>query len=199
MPVLSLAATTSMITDTNWPNCQGTQLRNGYRTSANTCEVKAASCRVAGKGSRAVAAHKTHTTELAHVRGYKRAHSRCPALPQLLVPTRRITAITIMSRALKPIQKPFLHCCPPPKPSHLPGTRTHTHIAQCRNGPGTQLTERQVDVGFSYSPYACTCVNSERCVGGRGRGCSSDQQWHNCGAVTAVLCGQAALRCRSIL
>jgi hypothetical protein len=108
-----------------------------------------------------------------------------------------------MSRALKLIQKPFLHCCPPPQPSHLPGTRTHTHthIAQCRNGPGTQLTERPVYVGFSYSPYACTCVNSERCVRGRGRGCSSDQQWHNCRAVycSTVRTSCAALRCRSIL
>lgn len=34
---------------------------------------------------------------------------------------------------------------------------------------------------------------------GAGGGGSSDQQWHNCGAVTAALCGHAAPRCGSIL
>jgi hypothetical protein len=48
-------------------------------------KLKSSKVLVSGTSSRAVAAHKTHTTELAYVRGYKRAYSRCPELRQLLL------------------------------------------------------------------------------------------------------------------
>ena len=79
MPALTLAGMTSMtynvVLTQIGQNCQCTQLRNGCRTNAHNCKVKAARCRVSGTSSRDVAAHRTLTTGLAHVHGYERAHS----------------------------------------------------------------------------------------------------------------------------
>jgi len=148
-------------TDTNWPNCQGIQLRNGYRTTANTWDVKAARCRVSGTGSRPVAAHKnTRYRTGTRPRLQTCTQQVSGVAAAATVPTRRITAITMTSRALKPIQKTIftlLYAATTVAPSCNTYAHWHTHCTVPRRSGNAAdwATGRRRIFLFPLRMYVC--------------------------------------------